>query len=104
MKQFISGKIITEIWALNREYLECLGEGLNWIFEDKARSDAAYAKSEMLQEELDVKFRELRQETDAFIALMARSLLDATGTLSISKYAKCINVCTGAEVDWDAKN
>lgn len=105
MKQVIKGKIITEIWALNREYWECLGEGLNWVFEDKARSDAAYDRAEMVQEELDFKFKELREQTDAVVAGVSRKLLGAMGmgtTLSISKYAKCINVCTGAEVDWDA--
>ncbi len=99
MRVKVDGKLLEELHALKREESEHLANGLYFWVEDKQRSDEEYIKAERVREKLEGKVKEITEQSGEFIGLTARSLIDAIGRLSISKFFKCLEICTGAEVE-----
>lgn len=98
MKRTVSGKLLAELWRMERKRYDYLGEGLLYVFDDPERSKQAYAQAEKQQQAIDEKLKEIAENSDDYTSLVARGLARAIGVLPLSKLKKCVEICADVEV------
>lgn len=98
MRRTVNGKLLEELWQMERKRVEYLGEGLLYVFDDSERSKNAYAQAERQQQAIDKKLVEITENADEVTAIVARNLVRAIGVFPLARLKKCVEICAEVEV------